>query len=333
MLAVPVDRLPAARSCRGGCAYEPKWDGWRVLVFREAGEVYLQSRTGRPLAAYFPDVVRLARAGLPPGAVVDGELLVWASDRGRTSFVALQRRITAGANAVRAARAHPAHLVAFDLLQAPGGAELLARPLRERRARLADLLADAPPPLTLCPQTTDAAEAAEWFETWPAAGVEGLVVKGLATPYRPGTRGWQKVRHKHSTEAVVGGVTGTLSDPETVLVGRFDADGRLRYAGRTHALQPRQRRELAAHLAPAPSRRTGGVDHPWPRPLPAAWSGQLERSAPLEYVQVEIALAVEISVDAAFEHDRWRHRPAFVRVRPDVSTYDVPLTGVADPDG
>src|SRR5206468_149748 len=139
---------------------EPKWDGWRALVFRDAGGVFVQSRTGRPLAAYFPDIARLAREALPPGAVLDGELLVWAPDRGRTSFVALQRRISGGA---RLAREHPAHYVAFDLLQAPGGAELLRKPFAERRQRLADLLDTAPPQLTLCPQTTDAAQAAEWF--------------------------------------------------------------------------------------------------------------------------------------------------------------------------
>src|SRR5439155_2859649 len=176
MLAAAVDRLPAPDACPGGCAYEPKWDGWRALLFCEPGRIYLQSRSGRALGGYFPDVTRLARGALPTGAVLDGELLVWDADRGHTSFVALQRRISMGQQAPRLAHQHPAHYVAFDLLQTPDGTSLLDRPLAERRALLAGLLADAPPQLPLCPQTTDPAEARDWFDNWPAVGVEGPVI-------------------------------------------------------------------------------------------------------------------------------------------------------------
>jgi ATP-dependent DNA ligase len=316
MLAAAATELPAA--CRGGCAYEPKWDGWRALLFHDGTRVQLQSRTGRPLAPYFPEVTRVAREALPPGVVLDGELLVWDPDRGRTSFTLLQRRISAGARAPRLAREHPAHYVSFDLLQAPDGTVLLDRPLRDRRTALEALLDGAPPALPLCPQTTDRAVAQDWFATWPAVGVEGLVVKGLADPYTPGRRGWWKLRHRHSAEVVVGGVTGALSAPETVLVGRFDATGRLRYGGRTHALTPRQRDDLAPALSLA-------RDHPWPVPLPPTWNAFPEGGRPLDYVRVAPTAVVEIRVDAAYEFERWRHRPSYLRLRTDMSIYDVPL--------
>jgi ATP-dependent DNA ligase len=331
MLAATVDRLPAPDACRGGCGYEPKWDGWRALLFRDPDRVQLQSRSGRPLGGYFPEVTRIGRVALPAGTVLDGELLVWDADRGHTSFVALQQRI-GGGPAPRLAARYPAHFVAFDLLQAPGGTELLDRPLAQRRARLADVLAGAPGQFALCPQTTDPDEARDWYDNWPAAGVEGLVIKGLATPYRPGQRGWLKLRHRRTAEAVAGGVTGTLSEPETVLVGRFDPAGRLRYAGRTHPLTPRQRRELAALLVPTARRRTGGIEHPWPVPLPAGWSGRLAGggTVPLAYQRIQPTLVVEVSVDAAYEHHRWRHRPTYVRARTDRSVYDVPLATEED---
>jgi len=332
MLAAAVDRLPAPDACPGGCAYEPKWDGWRALLFCEPGRVHLQSRSGRALGGYFPDVTRLARGALPTGTVLDGELLVWDADRGHTSFVALQRRISSGP---RLAHRLPAHYVAFDLLQAPDGTSLLDQPLAARRALLAGLLAGAPAQLPLCPQTTDPDEARDWFDNWPAVGVEGLVIKGLATPYWPGQRGWAKLRHRHSTEAVAGGVTGSVAEPETVLVGRFDASGRLRYAGRTHPLQPRQRRDLAPLLAMAVQRRSGGIDHPWPHPLPPAWSGLGAPAGPLDYHRVQPTVVVEVIVDSTFDGYRWRHRPTFVRARTDLSIYDVPLATAqqAGPDG
>ena len=140
------------------------------------------------------------------------------------------------------------------------------------------------------------------------------------------------MRHRRSTEAVVGGVTGTVADPETVLVGRFDASGRLRYAGRTHALQPRQRRDLASLLALAVQRRSGGIDHPWPQPLPPGWSGPGAPAEPLEYHRVQPTVVVEVIVDSAFDGYRWRHRPTFVRTRTDMSIYDVPLTTAEPPD-
>jgi ATP-dependent DNA ligase len=313
MFAASVDTLP--RSCSGGCAYEPKWDGWRVILFAARGRTFLQSRTGKPLADYFPDLMRVARIFLPSGVVLDGELIIWDRSRERTSFALLHRRITSGRALEREAADHPAHLVCFDLLQDLGGPQL-NEPLATRRERLAALLADAPPQLALCPQTTDPEEALGWLEEWRPAGVEGLVVKGLATTYQPGRRSWAKLRALSTTEATIGGVTGSLAEPETLLLGMLDENDTLRYVGRTKPLTAGGRREIAAVASPPRLTQNGEPDHPWPTPLPPSWIGQFGNTTPLTYQQVLSELVVEVETDAAFEYGRWRHPPRFVRLRP-----------------
>ncbi|MET7752377.1 ATP-dependent DNA ligase [Micromonospora sp. NPDC005367] len=320
MLAAPVDEVPEGPDV----THEPKWDGWRAIAFREDDGVYLQSRAGRNLTTYFPDVTRAIRS-LPAGVVLDGELIVW--DRGRLNFAQLQRRVTAGRGLLRVARECPAHYVLFDLL-ADGGEVILDLPLSRRRARLERLLADGPPQLALTPQTTDMRQVSDWLLHWTVAtGIEGVVSKRLGGRYEPGRRGWWKYRTHITTEAIVGGVTGNLRGPDTLLLGRYDRWGRLRYTGRTHSLGAEQRAELGGMLSPLrPLQRRGGtVVHPWPEPLPASWSGQLDRPESLPYVRVEPTVVVEIEADVAFEHQRWRHRVRYIRARPDVSTYDVPL--------
>ncbi|WP_316250286.1 ATP-dependent DNA ligase [Micromonospora aurantiaca (nom. illeg.)] len=319
MLAAPVDAVPEGPNL----IYEPKWDGWRALAFRGASDVYLQSRAGRNLTPYFPDITRAVRAFVPPGAVLDGELVVW--ERGRTNFALLQRRVTAGRQLLREAREHPAYYVTFDLLVDAGGEPVLDAPLAERRARLMRLLAGAPPQLAVTPQSADLSEVSEWLTTWTAAGVEGVVIKRLDSRYEPGRRGWAKFRARATTEAIIGGVTGSIRNPETALLGRFDRRGRLRYTGRTHPLATPQRLELASLLSPPRPTDRPVVIHPWPDPLPAAWSGQFERPEPLRYAQVEPTVVAEIQVDTAYEHHRWRHRVRYARPRPDLSVYDVPL--------
>jgi ATP-dependent DNA ligase len=316
MRAAPVRALPASDSCRGGCRYEPKFDGWRALAFVERAGVFLQSRSGRPLHPYFPDVAAQLAACLPAGTVVDGELVVWDEAAGRTSFAALQRRVAAGGRLAAEAAGRPAHLVCFDLLQEPV-AVLLDQRLDRRRARLAALLSGAPAALALCPQTGDIEVARRWLDELRPTGVEGLVVKGPTTRYRPGRPGWAKYKTRATTEAIVGGVTGTPAEPEALLLGRVDDQGRLRYVGRTHRIPPAARAELAGLLRPA------GPDHPWPRPLPAAWSGQFD-ARPIEYAPVEPALVVEIETDAAFEHGRWRHAVTLLRPRLDLAVPDAP---------
>jgi ATP-dependent DNA ligase len=330
MLAKPVRALPPPEACAGGCAYEPKFDGWRCLVFSQPHGVYLQSRAGRPLAGYFPEIARVCHQVLPADMVIDGELVVWEPERGRTSFTLLQRRVSAGRRVLRLAIQHPAHLVVFDLVQADGQ-PLLDTPLAHRRARLAALLAAAPAQLALCPQTTQPGQAIEWLTTWTGTGVEGLIIKGLASRYQPGRRGWSKYRSTTTTEAIIAGVIGSTGDPHALLLGRFDHQNRLRYVGRTHPLKPAQRADLAGTLTPATRwRRGAGIDHPWPRPLPASWTGQLGATGPINYHQVEPTVVAEVRVDTAGEHGRWRHMAHHVRIRADMSIYDVPLVGTDD---
>ncbi|GGJ89709.1 ATP-dependent DNA ligase [Pilimelia anulata] len=318
MLADAVERLPSGERW----IFEPKWDGFRGILFHLPEGTRLQSRSGKALGPYFPEILRAGR-WLPVGTVLDGELIVWR-EHGRTSFAALQRRLSAGRQVMRLAREYPAHLVVFDLLADADG-PWLDQPLRLRRTRLVELLAGAPPELVLCPQTTDVEEAREWMRTWTAAGVEGVVAKRADRPYRPGRRGWRKLRVRHTVEAIIGGVTGTLSHPEALLLGRHDADGRLHYVGRTGPLTDAHRGELRAVLTRAGPARGGGTDHPWPQPLPATWTGQLDRAQPLTYVQVQPTVVAEVAVDAAYEHRRWRHIARYVRCRFDLSVYDTPL--------
>jgi len=327
MLEPPVQPMTAAAVTslpEGRYAYEPKWDGWRALLFRTGDGVFLQSRTGKPLARYFPDLVRVAREALPAGLVLDGELVVWERALGRTSFALLQRRV-GGAGAVREAYRNPATFAAFDLLAVDGEA-VLAEPLHRRRVLLETLLDGAPPQLALTPHTLDVELAREWLAVWPALGMEGVVAKDLDAPYTPGKRGWLKLRERNTAEAVVGGVTGGLAAPDTVLLGRYDLTGRLRYTGRTKPLAPAQRAALAPLLTPAGQRRRGGgISHPWPQPLPVGWAGSFGTPTALPYHQVAPALVVEVRVDAAYEHSRWRHPVDFVRPRPDLNPADLPL--------
>ena len=324
MLAVAVPVMPGLDGRDRHLRWEPKFDGWRCLAFRRADGVYLQSRAGRPLGGYFPDIAAAVAAAVPAGVVLDGELVIWHQER--TSFALLQARVTAGGRLPSEVRAYPAHYVVFDVLQDATGRELLGLPLRERRRILVDLLAHAPAQVALCPQTHILDEATDWLTNWTAVGVEGVVAKLANSRYHPGQRrGWQKYRARCTTEAIIGGVTGTLARPETLLVGRYDLAGRLRYTGRSFPLSTTLQQQIAPHLAPAAGTAWAGANHPWPQPLPAGWSGQLPRPEPLPYLQVVPTVVVEISVDTAFENMRWRHGVRVLRTRTDLTDRDVPL--------
>lgn len=198
MLAAAAAEVPASDALPGGCAYEIKLDGFRAVIADGPGRVTIASRQGRSLGPYFPEVVAAA-AMLPAGTVVDGEI-VRLGVGGRLDFAALQRRLLASsARAAAAARAEPASFAAFDLLRVEG-VDVRREPYARRRERLEQLMAEARPPPQLTPMTTDRDEALGWFRDYPAAGVEGLVVKGLATAYQPGVKGWVKVRHRHLSE-------------------------------------------------------------------------------------------------------------------------------------
>jgi ATP-dependent DNA ligase len=325
MLAATVQQLPGADAYHGGTRYEPKFDGWRALAFTDRDGVYLQSRSGKPLGDYFPDVTRLLHDHLPPGVVLDGELVGWDPESGRTSFSLLQRRVTAGRHISVEAAAHPTHLVVFDLLQDPDGRALLDRPLERRRTRLQRLLADAPPQVPLCPHTADMEQACGWLDSWTAAGVEGLVIKGANSRYQPGRRGWAKLKARRTTEAIVAGVTGNLHRPQTLLLGRLDATGRLRFIGRTVPLPPDAAHDLAHLLNPIPPSGATTSQHPWPNPLPAGWHGHFQHSQPEPYLPVEPVVVVEIDVDVAYEQGRFRHPVRYRRARADLAIDDAPL--------
>ncbi|WP_345638708.1 ATP-dependent DNA ligase [Rugosimonospora acidiphila] len=327
MLAVAAEVLPPGP----GWVFEPKWDGWRAIAECGVDRAPLYSRSGRSLTGFFPDVSRMVHANVPPGVILDGELIIW--DGQQTNFALLQRRVSSGSRLLRMARDHPAHYVVFDLLRDRDGQDLLHEPLSQRRRQLAALLADAPAALTLCPQTADRVTAQEWLTEWVSAGIEGVVAKRRDSRYHPGQRrDWYKIRSRLTTEAIIGGVTGTLSAPQTLLLGRLDARGRLRYTGRSHSLSAQQQQDLGWLLIPpAPYDPGRSTPHPWPQPLPPNWSGQFNRPQPLRYRQVLPVLVAEIQVDTAYEYHRWRHPVRFIRIRTDMSVYDVPPWGTELP--
>ncbi|WP_425268761.1 ATP-dependent DNA ligase [Kitasatospora cheerisanensis] len=300
-----------------GWAAEPKWDGYRAqLAVGEGGRVALRSRRGAEMAAAFPEVVRAAQAQLGEGVGLDGELVVW--EGGRLAFERLQRRLASrGARAEHAAREWPAHYVAFDFLH-DGGQDLSRWPYVRRRAALEELFAGLPAagPLALCPSTTDPAVAREWLG-WTAAGLEGLCFKRLDERYLPGRRAWRKYKVRTTTEAIVGAVTGTPAMPGTVLLGRRDPDGQLRYVGRTTGLSPALARDLAGRLTPAQ-----GTGHPWTGWTFSAGWGSREK---LDVRLVEPQVVLEVSADTARDSaGRWRHPVRAHRARIDLGVGELP---------
>ncbi|MFE0887938.1 ATP-dependent DNA ligase [Streptomyces rochei] len=318
MLAEARSELPHATALPGGLAFEQKPDGYRAILFAGRDGVYLQSRNGADLTGAFPEIAAAGR-GLPSPLVLDGELVV-AKD-GRLDFGELQARARRrGAGARQAARSRPAHLIVFDVLETADGPRL-DRPYRERRALLENLFTDGvlSAPLALCPATTDRATAEEWLDpAWGTVGIEGVVVKGLTQRYTPGRRGWLKVRARASAEAVVASVTGPLSAPSTLLLGRWDAAGRLRFIARTAPLAPAARRELGALLYP------GDEDHPWMgRRFSAGWG---TREA-IDHRPVAPDTVVEFAGDTAVDDGRYRHPVRYLRVRDDVHPGQLPPPG------
>jgi ATP-dependent DNA ligase len=248
MLARAVDRLPPSGALPGGVVFEPKWDGYRMLISTRGDRVRLWSRRGTPLGAAFPEITRAA-AELGEEVVLDGEVVIFLE--GRLDFGALQRRLGRRlGETARLARVEPAHFIAFDLLHR-GQTSLLDRPYRARRAALEQLFAEyrLAAPWALSPSTSDRRQAQEWLTYWSAVGVEGVVCKGAGQRYEPG-RGWLKVRSGRSTEAVLGAVTGRLEKPRTVLLGRYDGGGRLRLVARSAPLAAELGRGIGRLLAP-----------------------------------------------------------------------------------
>ncbi|MER6433213.1 ATP-dependent DNA ligase [Streptomyces sp900105245] len=315
MLTVAVDspELPA------GWAAEPKWDGFRAAVSADAGAVALRSRRGTQMGPAFPEIVA-GTSQLPDQTALDGELIVWDWEAGRLSFEQLQNRLRRrGAAAARAADRWPAQFVAFDLLRL-SGTDITGWPYMRRRAALEELFVTRAlsAPWVLCPSTTDPATTHEWL-TWGSVRIEGVIFKRLSDPYRPTLRGWRKYKTRETTEAIVGAVTGPLTAPSTLLLGRYDTAGHLQYVGRTTTLARPTAAAAAAFLTPAT------CSHPWEGwTFSAGWGNRLL----LDVTLVTSTLVVEIGVDVARDPDgRWRHPARFHRTRPDLQPGDVSRLG------
>jgi ATP-dependent DNA ligase len=320
MLAKLAESLPSA----GGFLFEPKWDGFRALVFRCRGALFMQSRDLRPFDRYFPELHDSLAQSLSQDCVIDGEIVI-ATERG-LDFDALQLRLHPAASRVaRLAQETPASFVAFDLL-ADAGDNLMARPQHERRARLQALLARSQPPLYLTPATEDRALAEEWLARFEGAGLDGVIAKPLAAAYQPGKRAMIKVKHARSADCVVAGFRwykGSHDAVGSLLLGLYDGQGMLQHVGVTSAFTMAMRKALAIELAPLTEHALD--DHPWrgwADPEAAAGSrmpgGQSRWSAgkDLSWEPVRIERVCEVKYDH-LQGDRFRHAAIFLRWRPD----------------
>ncbi|MGW5363006.1 ATP-dependent DNA ligase [Actinopolymorpha pittospori] len=314
MLARSTDHLPEPGPRPGRWLMEPKWDGYRAIALvQEDASVQLVSRRGTDLTDAFPEIVGALYSTLPPGTVVDGEIVRWTG--GKLDFSALQHRYAHRRRAHDLARSEPAHLIVFDILEL-AGRDLRRQPLTTRRHALEALFLRAPPgaPLALSMQTNDLDVARRWFDEMSVVGVEGVVIKPSTSRYEPGRRLWLKLKTRATTEAIIGGVTGELTRPHGLILGRIDSEtGRLRVVGTTTRLTDRAAADIAPHLLPAPA------DHPWPPELAITW-----RSGTTPYVRVEPTVVVEISADIATDRGRrWRHAVRYLRLR-DIPPEHVP---------
>jgi ATP-dependent DNA ligase len=326
MLAKAADALPTG----DGWLYEPKWDGFRAIVFRDGPETYLQSRDLKPLNRYFPELESPLLASLPERCILDGEVVI--AGEGGLRFEALLLRIHPAESRVRMlAEQSPASFVAWDLL-AVDDADLRSTPQGERRRRLEAALAGAKPPVHLTPATTDRSRAADWFERFEGAGLDGVVAKRLDGTYQPGKRAMIKVKHQRTADCVVAGFRWHKNGPGThvgsLLLGLFDAAGKLHHVGVTSSFSWDRRASILAELEPL---RANGLDgHPWRewaewaelgaadasgQRLPGATS-RWNRGKDLSWEPLRAERVVEVAYDH-LQGDRFRHGTTFVRWRPD----------------
>jgi ATP-dependent DNA ligase len=325
MLAKAATKVPV-----GDFLYEPKWDGFRCIVFRDGDEVELGSRNERPLTRYFPEVVAAVKEHLPERCVVDGEIIVPRGDR--LHFEALLQRIHPAESRINLlAEQTPASFVAFDLL-ALGDESLLETPFAERRARLETALADVRAPIHLTGATRDPATAERWFETFEGAGLDGVVAKAADLPYGPDQRLMTKVKHVRTADCVVAGFRWHKSGPivGSLLLGLYD-DGVLQHIGVAASFPMKRRAELVEELAPYRAEAVDG--HPWQdwanaqvpqgedgangsgARMPGAvsrWNAKKD----LSWVPLRPELVIEIKYDQ-LEGRRLRHTGQFLRWRPD----------------
>ena len=321
MLAKLADALPA----EGPFLYEPKWDGFRAIVFRGAGEVQIQSRDLRPLDRYFPELHDAFVASFPDGCIVDGEIVI-ATAHG-LDFDALQMRLHPAASRIaKLANATPASFVAFDLIAA-GGRDLRSTPLRARRAQLEALAGSLGPPIHLTPMTDDPAVAADWLKRFEGAGLDGVMAKPADGAYQPGKRVMFKIKHARTADCVVAGFRWHKNGPGTLvgslLLGLYDASGTLHHVGVTSTFTVARRRELVEELAPL--RKGAMTAHPWREWAEADGGGatrmpggQSRWSAgkDLSWEPLRIERVCEVKYDH-LQGSRFRHAAVFLRWRPD----------------
>ena len=317
MLATLARDLPTG----DGLIYEPKWDGFRCIVFRDGSDIELGSRNERPLTRYFPELLPALEANVPERCVLDGEIVIAGADG--LDFDALLQRIHPADSRVRMlAASTPASFVAFDLL-ALGGADLRRHPFAERRRLLAAALAGATPPIHLTPATTDRDVAIDWFGRFEGAGLDGVVAKRPDLTYREGERAMTKVKHERTADCVVagfrwhkhGGMVGSL------LLGLHDEAGVLHHVGVTASFTTARRKQLVDELAPYRMEELTG--HPWQGWASAVAEGRIPGTPSRWNAKRDLSwepLRPDLVCEVAYDHlqgDRFRHATTFRRWRPD----------------
>jgi len=324
MLSSAADALPEGE----GWLFEPKWDGFRTLVFRDGGDILLQSRDEKPMNRYFPELVAPLAAALPERCVLDGEIVIAGS--AGLDFEALLLRIHPAESRVKLlASRTPASYVAWDLL-AVGDEDLRETPLGERRKRLEKLLGSAKAPVHLSPATRDRALAEDWFRRFEGAGLDGVMAKRLDEPYRAGERTMIKVKHRRTADCVVAGFrwhkNGAGTMVGSLLLGLYDDKGTLHHVGVTAAFTTAVRKQLVSDLAPL--RENALANHPWrewaaaqedanakSQRLPGATS-RWNRGKDLSWEPLRPERVCEVAYDH-MQGTRFRHAAQFVRWRPD----------------
>jgi ATP-dependent DNA ligase len=320
MLAKIAEELPR----QDGYLFEPKWDGFRAIVFRNGDEAYIQSRDSRPLNRYFPELERALVERLPRGCVIDGEIVVVGAKG--LDFDALQQRLHPAASRVaKLAQSTPASFVAFDLLAA-GGRSTMQLPQSERRVRLERLLGQVEKPVHLTPVTRDRAVAEDWLQRFEGAGLDGVMAKPEAGTYQPGKRAMLKIKHSRTADCVVAGFRWYRDTQDAVgslLLGLYDDTGVLQHVGVTSAFTMAMRKQLAEELAPL--RKDALKDHPWrdwadaaqaeASRMPGAQS-RWSAGKDLTWEPLRPERVVEVKYDH-LQGDRFRHAAIFLRWRPD----------------
>ena len=319
MLAKLVKEIP-----RGPLSYEPKWDGFRSIIFRDGDEVEIGSRNERPMTRYFPELVTAITANLPDRCVIDGEIIIPSPDGRRLDFEALLQRVHPADSRVRLlAGQTPAAFVAFDLL-AVGDADYTGRPFTDRRAALTQALAGARAPVHLTPTTTDAELAGQWFSQFEGAGLDGVIAKPLDGTYQPDKRVMFKIKHERTADCVVAGYRLHKSGPDAIgslLLGLYNDEGKLASVGVIGAFPMARRRELFAELQPLV---TTFDDHPWSwarqetgvRGPREAETSRWNAGKDLSFIPLRPERVVEVRYEH-MEGTRFRHTAQFARWRPD----------------